>query len=418
MRLLALLNGGADHPSSRFRVLQHLEVLRARGIEAEVVVAKRGSGYAPLALRRLAAGRDVILIQKKLFSPWKLRLLPRRLPVVYDFDDALFEVSPDEADRFGRERAEKRARSRRRRFAATIDRAALVLAGNRFLAERARARLAVEASGRAAAAGRSGELRVAVLPTGVDLAPFPEARMRQAAQRRMAAKQPRIGWIGSRPSLRYLGMLAAPLRAACARVPGARLVVVCNEFLELPGVPVEKRLWSAAREADDLLDFDVGLMPIDDRPFSSGKCGLKILQYQAAGVPVVCSPVGANTDIVRDGATGLYATGEASWTEAIVRLLADRPLASRLAEAARRRVEVEYAAAVVGARLAEHLLRTAAGESPDAGRSPGGAGRLDAAGAQREEDEGECEPQDHQRLLVADHLGERPALGSLREPPQ
>jgi glycosyltransferase involved in cell wall biosynthesis len=410
MRLLALLNGGADHPSSRFRVLQHLEVLRARGIEAEIVVAKRGSGYAPLQLRRLAAGHDVILIQKKLFSPWKLRLLPRRIPVVYDFDDAVFEVSPDEEDRFGRERAEKRARSRRRRLRATLVRAGLVLAGNRFLAEGAQAVLSTEAGGSAGAGGCYGEPRVVVLPTGVDLAPFPEARVREALLRRAGAKQPpRIGWIGSRPSLRYLAMLAAPLRAACTRVPGARLVEVCNEFLDLPGVPVEKRLWSAAREADDLLDFDVGLMPIDDRPFSSGKCGLKILQYQAAGVPVVCSPVGANTDIVRDGATGLYATGEAAWTEAIVRLLSDRPLASRLAEAGRRRLEAEYAAAVVGTRLAEHLLATA---------RPRGARSLNAAGAEREEDEGEREPQDHQRLLVADHLGERPALGSFREPPR
>ncbi|HEV8120268.1 MAG TPA: glycosyltransferase, partial [Candidatus Polarisedimenticolia bacterium] len=145
------------------------------------------------------------------------------------------------------------------------------------------------------------------------------------------------------------------------------------------------------------------------RPFSRGKCGLKILQYQAAGVPVVCSPVGANTDIVRDGATGLYATGEASWTEAIVRLLADRPLASRLAEGARRRLEAEYAASVVGTRLAEHLLATA---------RPGRAPRLNAAGAEREEDEGENEPQDHERLLVADHLGKRPALGSFGEPPR
>jgi glycosyltransferase involved in cell wall biosynthesis len=402
MRLLALLNGGADHPSSRFRVLQHLDSLRARGLEAEIVVAKRGSGYAPLQLRRLAAGRDVILIQKKLFSPWKLRLLPRRVPVVYDFDDAVFEVSPDEEDRFGRERAEKRGRSRRRRFARTLDRAALVLAGNRFLA------------GHAQTASR-----VAILPTGVDLAPYPGVRVRDALQRRLAAGEPpRIGWIGSRPSLRYLAMLAAPLRAACARVPGARLEV-CNEFLDLPGVPVEKRTWSAAREADDLLDFDVGLMPIDDRPFSRGKCGLKILQYQAAGVPVVCSPVGANNDIVRDGATGLHATGDASWTEAIVRLLSDRDFASRLAAAARRRVETEYAASVIGPRLAEHLVEAG---RPDAARPRGPAGRTGrlnaAAGAEGEEREGDDESQDHDRLLVPDHLGERPALGSLREPPQ
>jgi glycosyltransferase involved in cell wall biosynthesis len=387
MRLLALLNGGADHPSSRFRVLQHLETLRARGLDTEVVVAKRGR-YAPLALRRLAAGRDLVLIQKKLLSPWKLRLLPRRVPIVYDFDDAVFEVSPDEEDRYGRERAEKRARSRRRRLAATWRRSALVLAGNRFLAGRA----------------REVAPRVALLPTAVDLAPFPEARVRAAAARRAAASgPPRIGWIGSRPSLRYLAALAAPLRTACARIPGARLVEVCNEFLDLPGVPVEKRPWSAAREADDLLDLDVGLMPLDDRPFSRGKCGLKILQYQAAGVPVVCSPVGANNDIVSNEETGLFAAGETAWAEALVRLLTDRPFAARLADAARRRVEAEYSAAVVGERLAELLTK--------AGRP------LERAAADAEEEEGEDEPEGHQRLLVADHLGERPALGPLREPP-
>jgi glycosyltransferase involved in cell wall biosynthesis len=396
MRLLALLNGGADHPSSRFRVLQHLGSLAAHGIETEVVIAKRGT-YAPLSLRRLAAGRDAVLIQKKLFSPWKLRLLPRRVPLAYDFDDAVFEVSPDELDRFGRERAEKRARSRRRRFAATLDRAGLVLAGNRFLAERARAGDSV------------GSRRVALLPTGVDLAPFPEARVREAL-RRAPGTGPRIGWIGSRASLRYLAALAAPLRAVCARVAGARLLEVCNEFLDLPGVPVEKRAWSAAREADDLLDFDVGLMPLDDRPFSRGKCGLKILQYQAAGVPVVCSPVGANNDIVVSEETGLFASGDAAWTEAIVRLLSDRSLASRLAEAGRRRVAAEYSAAVVGARLAGHLL--------DAARVGRSARGLDRVAADAEKKEGEKEPQGHQRLLVADHLGERPAFGSFREPPQ
>jgi glycosyltransferase involved in cell wall biosynthesis len=185
-------------------------------------------------------------------------------------------------------------------------------------------------------------------------------------------------------------------------------VEVCNDFLDLPGVPGEKRTWTAAREAEDLLDFDVGLMPLDDRPFSRGKCGLKILQYQAAGVPVVCSPVGANNDIVTHEETGLFAAGE-GWADAIVRLLTDRFLAARLAEAARRRVAGEYSAAVVGGRLADLLLEAA---GPGAGR------RSKSAAAEAEEDEGDGEPQDHQRLLVADHLGERPALGPFREPPR
>jgi glycosyltransferase involved in cell wall biosynthesis len=401
MRLLCVLNGGADHPSTRFRVLQHLDRLRAHGIDPEILVAKRAEGYGTLALRRLAARADAILIQKKLLAPWKLRLLPPGVPVAFDFDDAIFEISPSEIARHGPEKAARRAAARRRRLAAVLGRAALVLAGNRFLADHA-ARLAGPAAP-----------RIELLPTGVDLAPFPEERVRAAAARRAVSTDgPRIGWIGSRASLRYLGALAAPLRAACARVPGARLVQVCNEFLDLPGVPTEKVAWTAEREADDLLGFDVGLMPIDDRPFSRGKCGLKILQYQGAGVPVVCSPVGANREIVEDGVTGLFAAGDGEWAQAIVRLLGDRDRARRLAAAGRARVESLYSAERIGTRLAEAL-----GDMPARpGRKGSGRRRVSATRASghghpgREPREGHGETEKDERLLVADHLRERPAV--------
>lgn len=406
MRLLCVLNGGAEHPSTRFRVLQHLDRLRAHGLEPETLIAKRDEGYGPIALRRRAARSDAVLIQKKLLSPWKLRLLPPSVPVAFDFDDAIFEVSPAEAARYGSEKAERRAVARRRRLRAVLGRATLVLAGNQFLADHA-SRLAPKAS----------SPRLELLPTGVDLAPFPEERVRAAAARRVALTDgPRIGWIGSRASLRYLAALAGPLRAACARVPGARLVQVCNDFLDLPGVPTEKVAWSAEREADDLLGFDVGLMPIDDRPFSRGKCGLKILQYQAAGVPVVCSPVGANLEIVENDVTGLFAAGDAEWTQAIVRLLTDRERARRLAAAGRGRVEARYSAERIGTRLAELLadLPARRGRKGTKERRVGaarGSGRGDAGPEPRE---GRDQAQKHQRLLVADHLPERPAIGAAR----
>jgi Glycosyl transferases group 1 len=385
MRVLCLLNGGPDHPSTRFRILQHLESLHRRGLKTDLLVAKRGAGYGILEMRRRAEAADVVLVQKKLLAPWKLSLLPRRVPIVFDFDDAVFEVSPDEEDRFGPARAGRRAGSRRRRLRAVLKRAALTIAGNGFLAAQARAVTP----------------RVTVLPTGVDLAPFPENAVREAAARRRARTgEKRIGWIGSRPSLRYLAALAEPLRAACARLPGARVVQVSNAFAELPGVPVETRPWDAAREASDLLEFDVGLMPLDDRPFSRGKCGLKILQYQAAGVPVICTPVGANLEIVRGDATGLFAADAAGWTSAIVRLLTDGDLAERLGQAGRDRVRESYAASLIGERLADEILDAVSGRA-----SRAGSGRSDLPD---EEGEGHHEPHQHERLLVADHLAEGP----------
>jgi len=386
MRLLCLLNGGPDHPSSRFRVLQHLETLGARGCEVDVLVAKRRDGYDLRTLRRRARKAEVILLQKKLFSPWKLRLLPRATPIVFDFDDALFAPSPEEEERHGARGAARRAEARAERLQATLGRARMTLAGNGFLAEYA--------------ARFTGD--VAVLQTGVDLAPFPKEAVRRAMTLRRGRTGERlIGWIGSRPSLRYLPALAAPLRAACARVRGARLVQVCNDFIDLPGVPTEKRRWSQAREAADLMDFDVGLMPIDDRPFARGKCGLKILQYQAAAVPVVGSPFGANLEIVRDGETGLLAEGAAAWEDAIVRVLSDPGLANRLGEAGRNSAAADYSAARIGARLADHLIEAA---HPVRER-----GRSGTAALPGQESEGQGHPRQDQRLLVAKHLAKRPS---------
>ncbi len=355
MRLLCVLNGGVDHPSSRLRVLQHLDRLKERGIDADVFVAK-GRRAADLAdLARRARRSDAVLVQKKLFARWKLPLLLGQAPVVFDFDDAIFAVSPDERERFGDERASKRAASRRRRLAAVLRRSRRVIAGNRFLADHA-ARFARD---------------VAVLPTAVDLRPFPQTALRRAREERRARRRPpRIGWVGSRTSLRYLRPLAEPLRRVLEETPGGRFVQICSEFVDLPGVPTETIEWSLEGEPSALLDLDIGLMPLDDGPFSQGKCGLKILMYQAAGLPVVCSPVGANRGLVEDGRTGLFAVTADDWVDRLGRLLDDPSLARALGERGRARVLERYESGAIGSRLAD-LVAGAVERQPPAGRSGG-----------------------------------------------
>src|SRR6266571_4435653 len=338
MRLLCILAGDPDHPSGRFRILQHADRLRSRGIVMTTFVAKRRSLVDHALMLRQARDADAILIQKKLFAPWKLRTLPRSVPLLFDMDDAYFAASPDERERFGAARAERRARSRGRRLRAVLRRCRRAIVGNRFLAEYA-ARYAPD---------------VVMVPTSIELGPFSEDKVRAArARRRERGGAPRLGWIGSRPSLRYLAGIAAPLRTLCARVPGARLVQICNDFVDLPGVPTEKTIWSAEREAADLLDLDLGLMPLDDSPFSQGKCGLKILQYHAAGLPVVCSPVGTNHDLVSQGETGMFARTDEEWAAQIARVLSEPDLARSLGDRGRQRVIERYEAGAIGARLAE-----------------------------------------------------------------
>jgi len=144
---------------------------------------------------------------------------------------------------------------------------------------------------------------------------------------------------------------------------------------------------------------------------------LKILQYQAAGVPVVCSPVGANLEIVEPEVTGLFATGEAEWTQAMVRLLQDRERGRRFAAAGRARVEAVYSADRIGARLADALatLKTPAGRKRGRDAVVAGSGGDDAG---RKPGERRNKPEEHERLLVADHLRERPAVLAARVRPK
>jgi len=348
VRLLCVLNGGIEHPSSRLRVLQHLDRLKESGIDADVFIAKNRHASDLADLARRARRSDAVLIQKKLFARWKLPLLLGSAPLLFDLDDAVFAVSPDERERFGETRADRRAASRRSRLAAVLRRSRAVIVGNRYLADHA---------SRFARA-------VAVVPTAVDLRPFPEEALRRAREaRRSRSGRPRVGWLGSRPSLRYLAALADPLRRVLSSTGGV-FVQICSEFAELPGVPAESIPWSLNGEAEALLGLDVGVMPLDDSPFSQGKCGLKILMYQAAGLPVVCSPVGANRDLIRENETGFFARSSDEWDAALRRLLGDPALALRLGERGRAQVQERYEASSIAATLARLVKEAAGREAP------------------------------------------------------
>ena len=94
----------------------------------------------------------------------------------------------------------------------------------------------------------------------------------------------------------------------------------------------------------------VGLAPLPDDPWTRGKCGLRLLQYLAAGVAAVASPVGVQAEILAGGA-GWLATSEAEWTAALLALLADPAACAALATAGRARVEAAYSLRAVAPRL-------------------------------------------------------------------
>ena len=111
-----------------------------------------------------------------------------------------------------------------------------------------------------------------------------------------------------------------------------------------------------------LYRIDIGIMPLPDAPWEKGKCGYKLIQYMACGLPVVASPVGVNTEIVAQGENGFLASGDSQWTEAINTLVADVALRQRLGRAGRRQVETTYCLQAQAPRLIEMLNRVVNGE--------------------------------------------------------
>jgi glycosyltransferase involved in cell wall biosynthesis len=130
--------------------------------------------------------------------------------------------------------------------------------------------------------------------------------------------------------------------AAAAAACELELRVVSDVFPQLAGVRVVPLPWSAATETAELAQSDVGISWLPDDRWSRGKCGLKVLQYMAAGLPVVANRVGVHREMVVDGVTGFLADTPDEWVQALRRLSQDVALRAAMGAAARRRVEAEY----------------------------------------------------------------------------
>lgn len=353
MKVLALTRYGRLGASSRLRFYQYLPRLEQGGIAVTVAELSRDEYVArlyagrrpPMAsiawdyLRRagrLASlhGYDLLWIEKELF-PGAPALVERllsavRVPYVVDYDDATFH-------RYDRSANPLLRHLWPGKIDAVMRGAALVLAGNRYLAERARA---------------AGARRVELLPTVVDPARYPV--------RPPPAGEPfTLGWMGTPVTQRYLAPVAAALSAAVAGGGRVRLVGADRLPEGLSAERGELRPWTEATEASDILGFDVGIMPLDNTEWERGKCGYKLLQYMAAARPVVASPVGVNPEIVDPGVTGFLATTPDEWHTALARLRDDPALRVRMGEAGRRRVETGYSLDLAEPRL-RALLRSAA----------------------------------------------------------
>src|SRR5262249_29534764 len=131
--------------------------------------------------------------------------------------------------------------------------------------------------------------------------------------------------------------------------------LVCDRFLELQHLPVNACAWTEAGETAELAAADIGISWVPNDLWSRGKCGLKVLQYMAAGLPVIANPVGVQADLVEHGATGFLVDSVGGWVAAVGLLARDPDLRRRLGAAGRRRVEQDYSVRAGAARWLQVL---------------------------------------------------------------
>jgi glycosyltransferase involved in cell wall biosynthesis len=304
----------------------------------------RLGGYGSASLLRAYLARfnsllkrhqfDLVWIEKEAL-PWLPRsielTLLRGVPFVLDYDDAVFHNYDEHTNPIIR-------RAFGRRLDGLMAKADMVVVGNDYLAARA-----IDA----------GCSRLERIPTVVDLDRYP-LLVRPEDERSEIV----IGWIGSPSTAKYLRFVSGALDHL-RRSHNIRCVAIGAREEDLFGTPFQPLPWHEETEVSSLRELDIGIMPLADTHWERGKCGYKLIQYMACGLPVVASAVGVNCDIVRNGESGFVASDESAWIDCLKQLTVDEGLRARMGAAGRERVKRHYCLQIQGPIMAG-LLQDAA----------------------------------------------------------
>ena len=350
MKALFLTRYSRLGASSRMRSIQFFPWYERMGIECTATslfddyqLADRynHNRYEFSSLIKAYSHRVMMLLQRHRFDllwiekealPWMPYwfegMLLHRSRYVVDCDDAIFHNYDQNPSALVR-------RIYGKRIDHLMASSSLMVAGNDYLAQRAR---------------EAGARWVEIAPTVIDL-----DRYSVKSDSSNHVDPLRIVWIGSPSTTRYLDLLREPL-AMLSRRFTIQLCVIGGKAFSIPGVDIKAVPWTEATEVAAILACDIGVMPLIDSPWERGKCGYKLIQYMACGLPVVASPVGVNCEIVRTGENGFLADNDQAWVDTLSKLLTDALLRKRMGAAGRKLIEKKYCIQQVASRMAAFLL--------------------------------------------------------------
>lgn len=348
MNLLAFTKYGDRAASARQRYSQFAQHLDAAGVQLNVVPLLDNS-YLNSTLSGRAASKtqlafcyakrfgtlmrgvkaDGVWLQYELFpyapALFETLTLPSDIPLVVDYDDAIFHQYDQHRNPLIRVALGGKLKP-------LLRRAQLAICGNAYLQDYAEQYCR----------------RTEIVPTVVDTDAYGPATTIEAGRALT------VGWIGSPSTWSFVKPLVPLLVEAAQRHGLVVRVVGAGPQSDVPP-HFEFLPWSEPQEIALIQGMDIGVMPLPDEPWARGKCGYKLIQYMACGLPVIASPVGVNSEIVDHGDNGFLASTPQEWAQAIALLAGDSALRQSMGAAGRRKVERAYSLAVHGPRLAGML---------------------------------------------------------------
>lgn len=353
MRILALTRYERLGSSSRVRFYQYFSYLRSHDVDLtnapffnddyvrSLYVGLRTSPKEILRsyLKRLSvllqsSSFDLLWVEKELL-PWfpfgiENLFKTTNVPYVVDYDDAVFhryDMHPLAIVRI--------------LLGSKIDNvmknAAMVITGNEYLAERAL---------------KVGAKKVENLPSVVDVSQY-------AFKQHEPGSSFKIGWIGSPVTAPYLTLISDAIRKLHQETDIHLVLIGAGKTNPFPDVPTSMVQWSEESELLIGKNFDVGIMPLVDGPFERGKCGYKLVQYMAGGLPIIASPVGINRQIVEPNVNGYLAETTEEWLLALRELINNVHKREAFGHAGRQKAEQMYNLQVTAPKLL-NLLSSAA----------------------------------------------------------
>ncbi len=334
----------SESPSQRFRFEQYFELLQTSGFSVKVrpflslstwhLIYQPGnvilkvlgvlSGFLKRVLTLfIIPGFDFIFIHREatpLGPPWFEWIASKifRKKVIYDFDDAIWLTLTSKENSFA---AKLRWPSKTESICTW---SYSVSCGNNYLASFA----------------KQYNQRVIVNPTTIDVRNVHNPNLFPP---KIKSNRLVIGWTGTHSTLTYLDLIVPVIQSLEKKLLDRfefHVIADKNPNFELSSFHFIK--WSKETEIQDLLQFDIGLMPLTNDLWAKGKCGFKALQYMAMGIPVIASPVGVNKDIIDEGVNGFLCKSLSQWEEKIVQLIKDHELRRRMGDAGRLKIMNNY----------------------------------------------------------------------------